>query len=192
MINTDRMSLLNSLSHFLSLRASQDDYSVFIADHLGNTDVLIKEVKQYAQRHVDAVILQLTVLAEDRREELLELLRNFPAVVLVQHEYVWESQLSGPVDVVDHSNEQSMQSLAKHLAAIGRHKVGFVVADTPVNQIKIRDFRQACRTVGLDVGLIDLNILNVYERHVERVGHSLNPHVPYVLSPVQIAIRFRF
>ena len=165
------------LSHFLSMQAACQDYSVFAVDHLGSYEIIMRTLRQYAQRRVDAVILQLPPNVYDCIDDILEQTAAFPAVVLLQ-----DVDLVPSVDLVIHSNQKAMQAVAAQLALSGRRRVAFLLSDTPGNKVKIEQFRQACQDQNLFGGIIDLEIWRQNQQFLVRTAHSLNPHVMIVLD----------
>ena len=95
-------------------------YYSYIVDNLGEIELIMDSLREFAHRRVDAVVLRLREDVE-QEAEVRELLSKFPAVVAVSEKF-----FDVGVDQVIWDQTDSVRQVVDHFAACGRQKIGYL------------------------------------------------------------------
>lgn len=136
---------VGSMVQNISLHVLKHGYTPYLANHFSDLGVVKKVLSEYAQRRVDAVIIQLL---EDfiNDSEVADLLSKFRAVIGVNG----LSSASSRYDVIVQTRTPAIEQVAEHFWKTGRRQPAYLGAEAQLT--KTNPFWQRLRKYGITPG----------------------------------------
>lgn len=106
----------------IALRAYKQGYITQLADHLGGQQLVQRALSDLARRSVDAVVMQDGPGDFLHRPEIIELLKSFPAALVVSTQ-AWDA----PCDLIVHDRLSAYREVVDHFADSGRQRPGILL-----------------------------------------------------------------
>lgn len=126
----------------LTLMAAANGYVTFLIDHLNDAEKTASALEDLSSRRVDAIVMDADRrLLTDRR--ILEILRQFVAVVAISNEFV-----DVPFDLVVHRRGPLYEQAARHLLNTGRRNLAIAMPDVGNHDIKVDAVRSVLKQAG--------------------------------------------
>ncbi|MHB1157749.1 MAG: LacI family DNA-binding transcriptional regulator [Phycisphaerales bacterium] len=107
----------------IALIAMRHGYVIYLVDGLGDPDVIIAALRDFQQRGVDGVVLEVGVLDISPESPITQHLNNFPAVALATFA---PTPTSTSFDQVVLDMYPAMHAVVDHLVAAGRRRLALM------------------------------------------------------------------
>ncbi|MCC6424456.1 MAG: LacI family DNA-binding transcriptional regulator [Phycisphaerales bacterium] len=135
----------DEMTHRIVRRIQDREYVANLADHLSQIKDTVRILTDFSRRRMDAVIMQDGDEDQLHTPEILELLKSFPAAVIVStHE--WDA----PCDLIIHDRLSAYRQVADHFADIGRRRPA-ILLPVPGSRAKTGAFLDQARARGMRV-----------------------------------------
>lgn len=138
------LSTTGELVRHLSTSIQQKGYFASLVDHMSDLKLLKELLSELRRRRTDCVVLSYKSFFEED-EELLELLKRFPAVVIISPNKIFSN-----FDTVIHSTETVINEVVSSYKTNGKHNPAIITCPE-VNPVKTNEFKQALKNNGYDL-----------------------------------------